>query len=142
MRLCAVGAFSGGKGERRERKETRHVVTYPDEGEKQVNAKERQEPGKCRDGLCLCCPDLAAMMGFCDHCYRDNVQILWPYLTCYCQCNGVGVFAPLTVNRDNGKGEIRIGAWKMKMEKSRAEFEGKLPGLSREKDLEIKIRFL
>jgi len=32
--------------------------------------------------LSLVCPDLAAMMGFCEDCYRLRVRIVWPYLTC------------------------------------------------------------
>lgn len=101
-----------------------------------------QEHGRGDGVFYLNCPDLAAMMGFCDHCYRDNVRLIWPYLTCYCQCNGVGVFAPLGIIRDNGRQEIEIGAWKMKMESSQEEFEKKLPGLDRENAPAIDIRFV
>lgn len=103
---------------------------------------EKQETERSDGGTYLYCPDLAAMMGFCDHCYRDNVRIAWPYLTCYCECNGVGVFAALTVSGGNGREAIHIGSWKMKMEKSREEFEVKLTGLDREQAPAIDIRFV
>jgi len=91
--------------------------------------------------LVVVCPDLAAMMGFCHDCYRDNVRIVWPYLTCYCRCNGVGVFALLTKGGAEDRPEVRIGSWKMKMENTREEFERQLPGLSGEPAPEIHIRF-
>ncbi|MDI9569772.1 MAG: hypothetical protein QM278_03390 [Pseudomonadota bacterium] len=81
-------------------------------------------------GLSLVCPDLAALMGFCEDCYRLRTRIVWPYLTCYCQCNGVGVHALISLSRETGGTTARLGPWKMKMAASREEFEEKLPGRS------------
>jgi len=91
--------------------------------------------------IVLACPDLAGMMGFCEDCYRGRVRVLWPYLTCYCQCNGVGVYAALTVKRENGREMLLPGPWKMKLEETCEEFEKKLPGRTDTERPNIKIGF-
>ena len=89
----------------------------------------------------ITCPDLSLSLGFCPDCYQKNVQAIFPYLTCYCDCNRVGAYAEIIRGRDNGAENIRLGSWKMKMDVSREDFEKNLQKLSNEKNLRIEIHF-
>ena len=91
--------------------------------------------------LSLVCPDLAAMMGFCEDCYRLRVRIVWPYLTCYCECNGVGAYAEIALKKEKGRETAHLGTWKMKMLASQEEFEEILPGRVKDGDPGIAIIF-
>ncbi|MEI7636263.1 MAG: hypothetical protein WCJ37_03085 [Syntrophus sp. (in: bacteria)] len=89
----------------------------------------------------ITCPDLSLSLGFCPDCYQKNVQGIWPYLTCYCDCNRVGAYAEIIRGKDNGAENIRLSSWKMKMDVSREDFEKNLQKLSNEKNLRIEILF-
>ncbi|MCX5826653.1 MAG: hypothetical protein NTV58_01440 [Deltaproteobacteria bacterium] len=93
------------------------------------------------DTIEITCPDLSLSLGFCPDCYQKNVQAIWPYLTCYCDCNRVGAYAEIIRGRDNGAENIRLGSWKMKMDVSREDFERNLQKQSHEKSIRIDILF-
>jgi hypothetical protein len=93
------------------------------------------------DTIKITCPDLSSSLGFCPDCYQKNVQAIWPYLTCYCDCNRVGAYAEIVRAKDNGAENIRLGSWKMKMELSREDFERNLRKQSNEKKIRIDILF-
>lgn len=93
------------------------------------------------DSIRITCPDLSLSLGFCPDCYQKNVQAVWPYLTCYCDCNRVGAYAEIIRASDNGAEKIRLGSWKMKMEISREDFESNLQKLGDGKDMTIEILF-
>lgn len=93
------------------------------------------------DSIKIACPDLSLSLGFCPDCYQNNVQAIWPYLTCYCDCNRVGAYAEIIRKRDNGAENIRLGSWKMKMDVSREDFERSLQKQSHEKNTRIEILF-
>lgn len=89
----------------------------------------------------IACPDLSCSLGFCPDCYQNNVKSIWPYLTCYCDCNRVGAYAEIIRAKDNGAEKIRLGSWKMKMELSREDFERNLGKKSHENNIPIEILF-
>ncbi|MCK9196121.1 MAG: hypothetical protein M0P16_03990 [Syntrophales bacterium] len=89
----------------------------------------------------ITCPDLSRSLGFCPDCYQKNVQAIWPYLSCYCDCNRVGAYAEIIRAKDNGAEKIRLSSWKMKMDVSREDFERSLQKQSHEKNTCIEILF-
>jgi len=93
------------------------------------------------DNIRITCPDLSCSLGFCPDCYQKNVQAIWPYLSCYCDCNRVGAYAEIIRVTDKGAETIRLGSWKMKMEVSREDFERSLKKQSHEKNIRIDIIF-
>ncbi|MFA5180080.1 MAG: hypothetical protein WC405_02065 [Syntrophales bacterium] len=93
------------------------------------------------DSIQITCPDLSCSLGFCPDCYQKNVQAIWPYLCCYCDCNRVGAYAEIIGAKDNGTEKIRLGSWKMKMEVSREDFERSLQNESHEINTRIDILF-
>ncbi len=93
------------------------------------------------DAIEITCPDLSLSLGFCPDCYQKNVQGIWPYLTCYCDCNRVGAYAEIIRVKGNGAENIRIGSWKMKMEISREDFERNLQNQNNGKSVRIDVLF-
>jgi hypothetical protein len=89
----------------------------------------------------IICPDLSLRLGFCSDCYQKNVRVIWPYLTCYCDCNRVGAYAEIIGGKDTGADDLRVGSWKLQMEVSREDFERNLPKGSNEKDIPLDILF-
>jgi hypothetical protein len=93
------------------------------------------------EGIKIICPDLSLSLGFCADCYQGNVKPIWPYLTCYCECNRVGVYAEIIREKDQGPEKARVGSWKMKMEVSREDFERSLRKQRHEENTRIDILF-
>lgn len=89
----------------------------------------------------IACPDLSCSLGFCPDCYQNNVKSIWPYLTCYCDCNRVGAYAEIIMAQDNGAEKISVGSWKMKMGVSRMDFERSLPKGGHDKIISVEIHF-
>jgi hypothetical protein len=93
------------------------------------------------ESIQITCPDLSGSLGFCTDCYQNNVRAIWPYLTCYCDCNLVGAYAEIIRVKDNGVEKIRLGSWKMKMGVTREDFERNLRKQHNEKEIPIEVLF-